>query len=153
MPFEPPNGMYPARVDEKGRVKLPAAFQDFLNSLPEKKLLATSLDRRIGSIYPIAVWRRNKEFFARYKDDPKRLKRVVFNAQDLGADTEMDSQGRVLLSVDLRRELGIEHQTVRVFFHNQRIEIYSEAMYQHMKQDATGTSADDVDRLEGAGLE
>ena len=144
--------MYPARVDQKGRVKLPASFQEFLNSLPEKKLFATSLDRRTGSIYPIAVWRKNKDFLTLYKEDPKRRKRVIFNAQDLGADTEMDNQGRVLLSVELRRELGIENQTVRVFFHNQRIEIYSEAMYQHMKADAAETSSDDVEKLESAGL-
>ena len=26
---EPPRGMYPARVDDKGRLKLPVGFQDF----------------------------------------------------------------------------------------------------------------------------
>ena len=44
---EPPNGMYPARVDDKGRLKLPVGFQEYISGLPEKKLFVTSLDRRI----------------------------------------------------------------------------------------------------------
>ena len=55
--LEPPDGMYPARMDDRGRVKLPAAFQEYLNSLDDKKLFVTSLDRRIAQIYPIRAWR------------------------------------------------------------------------------------------------
>jgi MraZ protein len=54
---EPPRGMYPARLDDKGRVKLPTSFQQFFGALREKKLFVTSLDRRIAQIYPMVVWR------------------------------------------------------------------------------------------------
>ena len=63
--------MFPARLDDKGRMKLPTAFQTYFNSLPEKKLFVTSLDRRIAQIYPIAAWRENEKFFENYRDDPK----------------------------------------------------------------------------------
>jgi len=46
--------MYPARVDDKGRLKLPVGFQQYFAGLQEKKLFVTSLDRRIGQIYSIA---------------------------------------------------------------------------------------------------
>ena len=41
-----PRGMYPGRLDDSGRVKLPAKFQQYLAALPEKTLFVTSLDRR-----------------------------------------------------------------------------------------------------------
>jgi MraZ protein len=149
---EPPNGMYPARVDDKGRLKLPVGFQEFFARLQEKKLFVTSLDRRIGQIYPIANWRETKKFLYGQTDNSKPARRIAFNAQDLGADSEMDNQGRVLLPPEMRRELGIENQSVRLFHYKGRIEILSEAIYQQRKQEAAGSAEADLETLEGAGL-
>src|SRR5215471_6728487 len=143
MPIEPPNGMYPGRVDEKGRLKLPVDFQQYFSALPEKKLFVTSLDRRIGQIYPIATWRENKQFLNDYRQNPKASAAIAFNAQDLGADTEMDGQGRILLPPEMRRELGIENQSVRLFAYKGRIEILSEPIYEERKREAAVSAAAD----------
>jgi len=144
--------MYPARVDDKGRLKLPVAFQQYLGALKEKKLFVTSLDRRIGQLYPIEIWRENKKFLLNYRDDPRASRIITFNAQDLGADSEMDSQGRVLLPPEMRRELGIENQSVRLFANLGRIEILSEALYEERKREAFESSAASQEKLERAGL-
>jgi MraZ protein len=149
---EPPNGMYKGRVDDKGRLKLPVGFQQYIAGFPEKKLFVTSLDRRIGQLYPIKIWRGNKDFLLQFKDNPQAAKRITFNAQDLGADAEMDSQGRVQLPPEMRRELGIENQTVRLFAHKGRIQIMSEAMYEEQKREAAVSAAQDLDVLERAGM-
>jgi len=149
---EPPNGMYPARVDDKGRLKLPVGFQNFVAALPEKKLFVTSLDRRIGQIYPIRIWRENKDFLYEYRDNPKAAKRISFNAQDLGADSEMDNQGRVLLPPEMRRELGLENHNVRLLAYKGRIQILTEAMYEAQKKESSASAEDDLETLEGAGL-
>ena len=144
--------MYPGRVDDKGRLKLPVGFQQYLSSLPEKKLFVTSLDRRIGQIYPIANWRENKKFLYDYRESPKSASRIAFNAGDLGADSEMDGQGRVLLPPEMRRELGIENQSVRLFAYKGRIQILSEAIYEEQKREAAASAVDDLETLERAGL-
>ena len=149
---EPPRGMYPARLDDKGRVKLPAAFQQFFAALREKKLFVTSLDRRIAQIYPMAAWRENEKFFDSYREDPRIARNVAFNAADLGAESEMDAQGRILFSPELRRELGIENQPVRLFAYKGRIEVLSEKLYEERKREAGQTAADDLVKLEAAGL-
>jgi len=144
--------MYPARLDDKGRLKLPTSFQQFFSALREKKLFVTSLDRRIAQIYPMAVWRENEKFFDSYREDPRIARNVAFNAADLGAESEMDAQGRVLFSPELRRELGIENQPVRLFAYRGRIEVLSEKIYEERKKEAGQTASDDVAKLEGAGL-
>lgn len=149
---EAPRGMYPSRLDDKGRVKLPVSFLPFFNALVEKKLFVTSLDRRIAQIYPMEVWRQNEKFFETYRDDPKAARKVAFNAADLGAEAEMDSQGRVLFSPELRRALGIENQPVHLFAHKGRIEVLSEEIYVERKSEASGMAAEDVEKLEAAGL-
>jgi MraZ protein len=149
---EPPRGMYPGRLDDKGRVKLPISFQQFFNALREKKLFVTSLDRRIAQIYPMEVWRQNEKFFDTYREDTRLARNVAFNAADLGAEAEMDAQGRILFSPELRRELEIENQPVRLFAYRGRIEVLSEKIYEERKKEAAQTAADDVSKLESAGL-
>jgi MraZ protein len=144
--------MYPSRLDDKGRLKLPVAFQEYLNSLPEKKLFVTSIDGRIARIYPIAVWRENEAFFEEYREDPRKAKMAAFIANDLGAEAEMDSQGRVMFSPELRRDLKIENQAVRIFAHKRRIEVLSEAIYEERKREAMQMTEDDLAKLEAAGL-
>jgi transcriptional regulator MraZ len=149
---EPPRGMYPGRLDDKGRMKVPVDFQQFLSALREKKLFVTSLDRRIAQIYPIAVWRENEKFFETYRDDPRIARNVAFNAADLGAESEMDSQGRILFPPELRRELGIENQSVRLYAYRGRIEVLSEKIYEERKREASQMASEDLAKLEAAGL-
>ncbi len=144
--------MYPSRLDEKGRMKMPAAFQQYLSALPEKRLFVTSLDRHIAQIYPMEVWRQNEKFFETFRDNPKLAKKIAFNAADLGAEAEMDSQGRITFPSELRRELGMEDQTVRLYAYKGRIEILTERIYEERKREAMATESADVEALEAAGL-
>ena len=45
-------GMYPARLDEKGRLKLPVEFQRYLGGLPEKKALRDQYGSAHGNSIP-----------------------------------------------------------------------------------------------------
>jgi len=150
--FEPPNGMYPARVDDKGRLKLPVGFQQYFAGLAEKKLFVTSLDRRIGNIYLNSVWRKNQQFFNENRGLAAESKRIAFNAHDLGSDSEMDAQGRILLPPEMRRELGIENQSVRLFAYKGHIQILSETIYAEQRRLATASAESDLETLNGAGL-
>jgi MraZ protein len=148
---EPPRGMYPGRTDDRGRLKLPVGFANFFGALREKPLFVTSLDRRIASAYPLSIWREREKALSEYKDDPELARKLEFNAADLGSECEMDGQGRILLSPELRRALGIENASVRVVFKRGRMDIYSEAVYEEMRQSAAVASPE-RSKAEAAGL-
>jgi len=150
--IEPPRGAYPARLDDKGRLKLPADFQQFFGVLREKKLFVTSLDERTAQVYPIQVWRQNEKFFEEYKEDPKTARRMAFRAAHFGSESEMDGQGRILFPPELRRKLGIENQPVRIYAFRGHINVLSEAVYEQYVQESEQLTADDLDKLETAGL-
>jgi MraZ protein len=150
--IDPPLGMYPGRLDDRGRVKLPAKFEQYFGALGEKRFFVTSLDRRIAQIYTIPAWRENEKFLASYREDPKAARNIAFNAADLGAEADLDTQGRILFSPELRRELGIENQPVRLYAYRSRIEVLSEKIYQERKSEASANPVDDVAKLEAAGL-
>jgi len=147
--------MYPARIDDKGRMKLPAIFVEYFQALAytgEKKLFVTSLDRRIAQIYPPSVWRQNEEFFDNYREDPGLAENIAFNAADLGSESELDGQGRISFSPELRRELKIENAPVHIYAYKGHIEVLSEDIYNERKQQASQTPREDVKKLQAAGL-
>ncbi len=144
--------MYPGRMDDRGRVKLPAPFKEYLEQQVEKKLFVTSLDRRIAQIYPIHCWRDTEKFMENFSEDPFAAENIAFNAADLGAETEMDSQGRVLFSPELRRELGLEDQPVHLYAFGGHIEVLSEAVYEERKRAATAKPVEDRAKLRQAGM-
>src|SRR5262249_17163697 len=120
--------MYPARMDDRGRVKLPTAFQEYLTTL-NQKLFVTSLDRRIARIYPIPLWRDTKKKLEEENEHTDEAENLLFTALELGSEAEMDAQGRVLFSPELRRELAMEDQPVRVYVYAGMVEVLSGAVF------------------------
>jgi MraZ protein len=149
---EPPRGIYPARVDDKGRLKLPAIFQQYIADLGEKKVFVTSLDTRIARIYPISVWKENEILFEQPSDDPDSVDDVKFIANDLGADSDIDGQGRVLVPQELRRLLNIENQPVWLEYQKGRVNVYGKEIYEERKRRAYENAADKLRALEKRGL-
>lgn len=152
VPADPPLGMYPARLDEKGRLKLPVEFQRYLAGLPEKKLFATSTDRRMATVYPIAIWTENQKLAAGFRENPTAAKRLWFTAMELGSETEMDGQGRVQFSPELRRELRIENSPVKVLVVNGAIQVMGEELFQQMRAEAAKSAESDLETLQRAGF-
>ena len=133
--MEPPRGIYPARVDEKGRLKLPSAFQEYLLKLGEQKVFITSLDMRIARLYPISIWKENEIVFEKASEaDPEGAEDVAFQANDVGRDSEVDPQGRVLIPQELRRSLGLESQPVWLDCYKGRINVYGKEVYEERRR-------------------
>jgi MraZ protein len=130
---EPPRGIYPARVDDKGRLKLPVNFERFLNG---QKLFVTTWDERIAKIFPLPVWQQNERLLFQETEDPEAAEDLSFIANKYGADAEVDGQGRVLMPTDLRRELGIENAPVYIHYFDEAVNGYSKAIYDERERRA-----------------
>ena len=151
-PVESPRGIYAARVDEKGRLKLPVDMQKFLSASGEQKVFITSLDETTARIYPISVWRENEKILAESTDDPEGAEDIAFLANDLGADSELDGQGRVLLPTELRRQLSLESQAVWLECYQGGINIFNEAVYEARKARARENRAAKLNTFRRKGL-
>jgi MraZ protein len=149
---EAPRGMYTARLDDRGRIKLPAEFHRYLDTFNEN-LFVTSMDRKTARIYLMRTWRENEALFENYHDDPRVARNVAFTAAELGSEAEMDAQGRIPFSSELREALGIENnQQVRLYHNRGRIDVLSDAVFKARQQQASAAPEDDLNKMEGAGL-
>ena len=77
-----------------------------------------------------------EDFLAQNEKLPS-ARRAQFNSARFGAECEVDSQGRVNVNSELRRELGLDGQELHVYPYNRnRIRILTAAAYQASTLDA-----------------
>ncbi len=135
-PVEPPLGFLAARVDEKGRLKIPAAILQYLVSLRESRVFITTFDKSTVRIYPIKAWRETEIFLSKPGAGAVDRAALRFRAKHYGADTEIDGQGRVLVPPDLRRELELEGAAVHLECVNEHFEMSTDAAYKKKLEEA-----------------
>ncbi|MEO8049332.1 MAG: hypothetical protein ABI833_02860 [Acidobacteriota bacterium] len=150
--MEPPHSIAQARVDDKGRLKLPSEFLEYLKKLGVDKVFITSLDREVARIYPIPVWKGNENFFGNAGDLAELAEDVAYVAKYFGGDSEIDGQGRVLLPAALRRELSLESQPVFLDCYNGRINVAGKNVHEERLHRALANLGEKVKTLEKKGL-
>jgi transcriptional regulator MraZ len=151
-PISPPLGMYELKLDDRQRLKLPAVWVNFFNSLNEKILFVTSLDDRIARIYPMSVWLANQELLDAYIEDPDAAEAVTFTAQDNGTTVEMDAQGRITFPTKLREKLKIEGQELHLYGYRGHAEVMTDEVYRETLGATAAAKQQAALKLKRAGL-
>lgn len=100
-------GNSPAKIDDKGRLKIPNGFRSLIEDEHGRPLFVTSLHGDSVRIYPMPVWAEIERKLAQIPSThPSRLKfldRVNF----FGQLSDIDSQGRVVIPARLRESAGM----------------------------------------------
>jgi transcriptional regulator MraZ len=100
-------GSYPAKIDEKGRLKIPNAFLALVEDQRAAGLYVTSVSGDSVRIYPMAAWLGVEQRLARMPSShPARLK-FLDRVNYYGQIGEFDVQGRVLIPARLRDAAGM----------------------------------------------
>ncbi len=100
-------GNYTARMDSKGRLKVPTAFRRYIEDQHGAEVYVTSLTGECVRIYPLPEWESIEQRLALLPSmDPAR-RRFLDRANYYGQQATMDNQGRVLIHPLLRRSAGV----------------------------------------------
>ena len=95
-------GNAPARIDDKGRLKLPNAFRVYVEKTHGRELFLTSLSGEYVRLYPMPVWLEIEQKLAALPStNPSRL-RFLDRINYYGQTAELDTQGRVTIPYRLR---------------------------------------------------
>ena len=95
-------GNHPTRVDEKGRLKVPAEFKRVIDDKYALRFYITSLDGKVAQIYPFEEWERIEQKLASLSTFNPTKKKFLNRANYYGQVVEMDGQGRLLIPQILR---------------------------------------------------
>lgn len=94
-------GNHQARVDEKGRLKIPVAFLEELREAGNQ-FFVTSESGEFVRIYPMRYWRGIEEKLAKLSSHNKTRQKFLARMNYYGQVVEVDSQGRLLIQPVLR---------------------------------------------------
>jgi MraZ protein len=105
-------GNHPTRVDEKGRLKLPAEFKRLVDEGYGTQFYITSKDGRTAEVYPLPEWQKIEEKLAAIPSMNPAKKKFLNRVNYYGQMSEMDAQGRVLLPQILRENAKLTGDVV-----------------------------------------
>jgi len=143
-------GNHPARVDEKGRLKLPAEFKRRIDELYNGRFYITSRDGRVAEVYPLQEWEKVEQKLASIPNFDPAKRKLMDRYNFFGSEAEMDAQGRILLPQILREKANLTADVV-VFGNQTYLEVVNrEAFVSNM--DANPLTAEDEQKLAGFGL-
>ena len=145
-------GNYPTKIDEKGRLKVPADFKRLADEQYGEgtKFYITSKDGLRAEIYPLKEWEKIEERLAGIPKFNEAKKKFLDITNYFGQVTEMDAQGRVLIP-QLLREAAILQGEVVVLGMQTYLEVANHDGYKK-QMDANPLSAEDKNALADLGL-
>jgi MraZ protein len=94
-------GNCPAKVDEKGRLKIPSVFLDELKEYGNQFYI-TSTTGETARIYPMKVWSEIEDKLAQKPSTDVAKRKFLMRTSYFGQVAELDGQGRLLLPAVLR---------------------------------------------------
>ena len=95
-------GNHPARIDEKGRLKIPNGFRVLVESQYGAEIFVTSVTGEFVRLYPMAVWLEIERKLAEVPSTNPAKQRFLDRVNFFGQALAMDKQGRVVIPTLLR---------------------------------------------------
>ena len=95
-------GSTSARIDDKGRLKVPNTFRRLVEQKHGRELFLTSLTGEYVRIYPMPVWLELEEKLAAMPSTHPSKLRFLDRVNYYGSAGELDIQGRVIIPARLR---------------------------------------------------
>jgi MraZ protein len=101
-----------AKVDDKGRLKVPSSFRSIIEPRYGKDFFVTSFRGDSVRIYPLEVYADFEERLLRASQVEPLVDRLRNSVNYFGQNASMDGQGRILVHPLLREKVGIDGEVV-----------------------------------------
>lgn len=100
-------GFEQAKIDEKGRLKVPSRYRQKLMELYGADVFMTIVREGELDIYPLKVWEEKEQAFAKVPDSLPEKHRYLLTANYFGTEKTVDEQGRLPIPQHLRDKVGL----------------------------------------------
>ena len=134
-------GNHPAKVDDKGRLKIPGAFKELLDSANVTEFYITSTDGKTAQIWPLPEWEKHEALLATAGNVDEAVDKYLNLTSYYGQQVEMDNQARVLLPQILRGTAKLDAE-VTVFGKLKILEVRNREIFEQ-ELPANGLTAEE----------
>lgn len=145
-------GSYNARIDDKGRIKIPAAFKRHLDEKYQSQdFYVTSIIGDCAKIYPLAEWEEIERELAKPPKMDLAKKKFLDRTNYYGQMQPMDGQGRILIYPMLRTEAGLSGE-VMVFGYLTYLEVWDAERFRQTRLEARPYTDEDHEAMAAFGV-
>jgi DNA-binding transcriptional regulator/RsmH inhibitor MraZ len=149
---EPPHSTAQAKIDEKGRLKLPSGSLEWCRKSNVVDVFVTTVDKKTVRIYPIPLWKSTVKMLEGPGDHAKTGLELARIAKHYGGDAEIDAQGRILLPAALRTLMELELQPVCLEHVKGRMDVTVKKVHDALLQAAESNLDEKVETFAKLGL-
>jgi MraZ protein len=107
-------GNHTAKIDEKGRLKLPSSFKQLVDAAHVTQFYVTSSDGKSAEVWPLHEWEKREEKLAESSEMDDAVRKYLNLTSYYGQQVEIDNQARLLLPLILRQAAKLDAE-VAVF--------------------------------------
>ena len=107
-------GSQQAKVDEKGRLKLPSDFKKLVDAQNVTQFYITSSDGKFAEIWPLPEWEKREKQLNESSTMDEAVQTYLTWTSYYGHQVEIDNQARVLLPQLLRDEARLDAEVMVV---------------------------------------
>lgn len=107
-------GSQQAKVDEKGRLKLPSDFKKLVDAQNVTQFYITSTDGEFAEIWPLPEWEKREKQLNESSTMDDAVQTYLTWTSYYGHQVEIDNQARVLLPQLLRDEARLDAEVMVV---------------------------------------
>ena len=101
-------GNHPTRVDDKGRLKVPADHKRVIDERYGEVFYITSRDGKTAEVYPMDEWERIEQAALKNPTSNPVVKKFLEVTNYYGQVVELDGQGRLLLPSLIREKANLK---------------------------------------------
>lgn len=105
-------GSSPAKIDDKGRLKVPTAFRQHIEERWGDELFVTSVTGDSVFVYPLPVWEEIETRLQAMPSTHRERNRFLERVSYFGQQVRLDAQGRIVLPSLLRQSAGMDGEVV-----------------------------------------
>lgn len=134
-------GNHPAKIDEKGRLKMPSAFKQLMDAGHVAQFYVTSADGKSAEIWPLPEWEQVEEKLAAASSMDDAVRKYLNLTSYYGQQVEMDNQGRLLLPQILRGAAKLDAE-VAVFGMRNYLEVHNREAFERKLPESELTAED-----------
>jgi len=116
------------RLDDRGRLKIPARYLSILEEQYGREIYITSLNGDHVLLYPLPVWEKIEQNIEKMKVRAPEVEEYVSRTSFWGNESEVDARGRVLIPPELRKESRLDDD-VCVVGNIDYMVLWNEAMF------------------------
>lgn len=141
-------GNVQAKVDEKGRLKVPSAFKALLDAASVTQFFITSADGKSAEIWPLPEWEKVERKLMKSSTLDPAVEQYLNLVNFYGQQVEIDSQGRLLLPQLLRTSAKLDAE-VNVMGKLKFIEVHNQEIFAREKLPPEGISPENKQKIAG----